>query len=101
VARTNGRVEKLLVIYVEYYSVWYMRTKREYLQQEMMLLPPMETHIPEDHLLFRLNRILDLGFVHDEVRDRYCQDNVRATRPRAGLGQTSRGYHQITSLLSP
>jgi transposase len=77
VARTFGLVEKVLVIGVEYFLIWYMQTKREHLQQEMMLLPPMETHIPKDHPLYRLNRILDLSFVHDEVRDRYCQDNGR------------------------
>jgi transposase len=43
----------------------------------MTLLPPLETLIPEDHYLRRLNRVLDLHFVHDVVRERYCQDNGR------------------------
>lgn len=43
----------------------------------MTLLPSLETFIPEDHYLRRLNRILDLSFVHETVRDRYCQDNGR------------------------
>jgi transposase len=54
-----------------------MQTKRERFQQEMTLLPPLETLIPEDHPLRRLNRVLDLRFVHEAVRDRYCQDNGR------------------------
>lgn len=43
----------------------------------MMLLPPLETFIPEDHYLRRLDKVLDLAFIHEAVRDRYCQDNGR------------------------
>ena len=43
----------------------------------MMLLPPMETYIPEDHPLRRLNKVLDLRFIREAVRDKYCQDNGR------------------------
>ena len=42
-----------------------------------MLLPPLESFIPEDHYLRRLDRVLDLSFIHDTVRDHYCQDNGR------------------------
>lgn len=42
-----------------------------------MLLPPLESFIPEDHYLRRLDRILDLSFIHDVVRDNYCQNNGR------------------------
>ena len=48
-----------------------MQTKREHLGYEMMLLPSLESMIPEDHLLRRLNKVLDLSFVHDAVRDHY------------------------------
>ena len=54
-----------------------MQTKRERSQQELMLLPPLESFIPHDHYLYKLNQILDLKFVHKAVRDRYCQDNGR------------------------
>ena len=54
-----------------------MQTKRECSQQEMTLLPPLESMIPADDPLRRLDRVLDLRFVHDAVRDRYCQDNGR------------------------
>lgn len=42
-----------------------------------MLLPPLETFIPQDHRLRHLNRVLDLSFVHEAVRDLFCQDNGR------------------------
>ena len=43
----------------------------------MMLLPSLEEFVPKDHYLRRLDRVLDLSFVHEAVRDRYCQDNGR------------------------
>jgi transposase len=54
-----------------------MQTKRERYQEEMTLLPPLESFVPDDHYLRKLNRVLDLSFVHDSVRDCYCQDNGR------------------------
>jgi transposase len=54
-----------------------MQTKREKMGYEMTLLPPLESLIPEDHRLRKLHRVLDLGFVHEAVRERYCPDNGR------------------------
>jgi transposase len=54
-----------------------MQTKRENRQESLMLLPPLESFIPRDHYLWKLNQILELGFVHDAVRGHYCQDNGR------------------------
>ena len=54
-----------------------MQTKRELLDYGMMLLPSLEEFVPKDHYLRRLDGVLDLGFVHEAVRDRYCQDNGR------------------------
>lgn len=54
-----------------------MQTKREHNQQQMTLLPPLETFIPDDHYLRRLDRVLDLEFIHEAVSDCYCQNNGR------------------------
>ena len=35
----------------------------------MTLLPPLAVLIPEDYYLRKLNRVLDLSFVHEAVRD--------------------------------
>ena len=43
----------------------------------MTLLPPLETLIPEDHYLRRLDGVVDLSFVHEAVRESYCQNNGR------------------------
>jgi transposase len=56
-----------------------MQTRREQLGYEMMLLPSLEEFVPADDRLRKLDRVLDLGFVHAAVRDRYCQDNGRGS----------------------
>jgi len=43
----------------------------------MMLLPSLEQFIPEDHYLRKVNKVLDLSFVHETVSDKYCQNNGR------------------------
>jgi transposase len=72
-----GTVEKVLFFEGVDLLYRFMQTKRERLGYEMMLLPPLESFIPEDHRLRKLNGILDLSFVHEAVRDRYCPDNGR------------------------
>lgn len=54
-----------------------MQSKREDFGYEMTLLPSLESLIPADYPLRRLHQVLDLSFVHEAVRDRYCQDNGR------------------------
>jgi transposase len=56
-----------------------MQTKRDNQQQRMVLLPPLEEYVPSDHRLKRLQRVLDLSFVHEAVRERYCQNNGRGS----------------------
>src|SRR3954453_22727011 len=33
--------------------------------------------VPDDHILARVDRVLDLAWLHDEVADLYCADNGR------------------------
>jgi transposase len=54
-----------------------MQSKHDQSQTEMTILPSLDSFVPPDDRLRRLNRVLDLRFVHDAVRDRYCQDNGR------------------------
>jgi transposase len=56
-----------------------MQTKKDNRQQRMVLLPPLEEYVPSDHRLKRLQRVLDLSFVHEAVRERYCQNNGRGS----------------------
>jgi len=54
-----------------------MQSKRDQKELGMMLLPPLESFIPEDYRLRKLNKVLDLSFIHEAVRGHYCQDNGR------------------------
>ena len=42
-----------------------------------MLVPSLEQLVPAHHRLRKLDAVLDLSFIHEAVRDRYCQDNGR------------------------
>jgi len=84
--------------------VGFMQTKREISQTEMMLLPSLEERIPADYYLRRMHRVLDLSFVHEAVRDRYCQDNGRPSVDpeviiRLFLLQAITGCRSVRSLL--
>lgn len=52
-----------------------MQTKRDNSQGSWELIPPLEQFVPKNDPLRRLNKVLDLEFVHDLVRPVYCQDN--------------------------
>ncbi len=54
-----------------------MQTKRNQSDNSMILLPSLEVFIPEDHYLRKINKVLDLSFIHDAVADKYCQNNGR------------------------
>ena len=81
-----------------------MQTKREKSQQSLTLLPPLESFVPQDHYLRKLDKVLDLGFVHESVRDRYCQDNGRPSVDpeviiRLFLIQALEGIRHVRELL--
>jgi len=81
-----------------------MQSKRERLGYEMTLLPSLEALVPEDHQLRRLDRVLDLSFVHEAVRDKYCADNGRPSIDpevviRLFLLQAVYGYDSVRRLL--
>jgi len=73
----EGPVEEVVVLRGARFLDGVMQTKREPMGYGMMLVPSLEALIPRDHRLYKLNRVVDLSFVHEAVRDRYCQDNGR------------------------
>ena len=49
-------------------------------QMSLKLSPHMDLYdliIPQDHLLRRINTMVDFSFVYDELKDKYCHDNGR------------------------
>jgi len=81
-----------------------MQSKKDRPGYEMTLLPSLETLVPEDHQLRRLDKVLDLSFVHDSVRDKYCPDNGRPSVDpevviRLFLLQALYGYRSVRRLM--
>lgn len=37
----------------------------------------LENLVPENHFLRKLDRLVDLSFIYEEVRNRYCRNNGR------------------------
>jgi len=46
-------------------------------QEDLFVAAPLSTLVPDDHILKRVDRVLDLAWLRDEVRDLYCYDKGR------------------------
>jgi transposase len=46
-------------------------------QDDLFVAGPLRTLIPDDHVLRRVDSVLDLSWLREEVKDCYCQDNGR------------------------
>ena len=46
-------------------------------QLELFVTGSLEQLVPEDHVLARVDRVLDLGWLREEVAGCYCADNGR------------------------
>ena len=54
-----------------------MLGRQERWQEDLFIAAPLRDLIPDDHILKRVDRVLDLSWLRDEVRDLYCEDNGR------------------------
>jgi len=67
------------------------RKNRE--QRTLFIAGDIEQFIPEDHILKRVDRILDLIWLREEVRECYCEDNGRpGIDPEAAVGLMLAGF---------
>ena len=46
-------------------------------QLELFVAGPLEQPVPDDHVLARVDRVLDPGWLHEEVAACYCANNGR------------------------
>ena len=46
-------------------------------QLELFITGSLRQLVPEDHVLVRVDRVLDLGWLREEVAECYCEDNGR------------------------
>ncbi len=63
-----------------------MMTKRSNQQVEMHLIT-IEDLVPMDHLLRKVNDIIDFSFIYDEVENLYCSNNGRPSIDPVILGK--------------
>lgn len=75
-----------------------MQSKRERRQDELFIASSLSALIPDDHILKRVDRILNLSWIHDAVRGCYCQNNGRpGIDPEAALRLMLAGFfYRIT-----
>ena len=54
-----------------------MLGRRDRSQLGLFVAGSLEQLVPADHVLARVDRVLDFGWLHDEVADRYCANHGR------------------------
>ena len=64
-------------------------------QEDLFVAGPLSSLIPDDHILKRVDKVLDLSWLRDEVKDLYCLNNGRpGIDPEAAIRLMLAGYFQ-------
>lgn len=72
-----------------------MQTRKGRDQEDLFVAGPLSSLIPEDHLFKRVDRVLDLSWLHEEVRDCYDQEMGRPSiDPEAALRLMLAGFFE-------
>ncbi|HOX39815.1 MAG TPA: transposase, partial [Candidatus Brocadiia bacterium] len=67
--------------------------KKQRGQEELFLYCKLGDLVPEEHILKRVGRVIDLSWLREEVRERYCAENGRpGIDPEAALRLMLSGY---------
>ena len=72
-----------------------MQSRKDRWQEDLFVASPLRELVPDDHILKQVDAILDLSWLHDEVRECYCQDNGRPSiDPESALRLMLAGFFQ-------
>lgn len=64
-------------------------------QEDLFVAGPLRDLVPDDHILKRVDAVLDLSWLHEAVRECYCQDNGRPSiAPESALRLMLAGFFQ-------
>lgn len=64
-------------------------------QRELFIAGSLDELIPKDYILKKVDEVLDLSWLHDEVKELYCEDNGRpGIAPEAALRLMLAGFFQ-------
>jgi hypothetical protein len=67
--------------------------KQERWQEDLFVAGPLSSLIPEDHILKKVDKVLDLSWLRKEVSGMYCKTNGRpGYRPRGGCSPDVSGF---------
>lgn len=70
-----------------------MQGKKDRWQEDIFVACSLSRLVPDDHILKRVDRVLDLSWLHDEVRDCYCRNDGRPSiDPESALRLMLAGY---------
>lgn len=71
-----------------------MQSRKDW-QEDLFVASPLRALVPDDHILKRVDAILDLSWLHEAVRGCYCQDNGRPSiDPECALRLMLAGFFQ-------
>ena len=64
-------------------------------QEDLFVAGPLSSIIPDDHILKLVDKVLDLSWLREEVKDLYCSDNGRpGIDPEAAVRLMLAGFFQ-------
>ena len=64
-------------------------------QEDLFVAGPLSSLIPDDHILKRVDKIMNLSWLRDEVKDLYCMSNGRpGIDPEAAVRLMLAGFFQ-------
>ncbi|MHC4337774.1 MAG: transposase [Planctomycetota bacterium] len=64
-------------------------------QEDLFVAGPLSSLVPNDHILKQVDKVLDLSWLRDEVKDLYCCDNGRpGIDPEAAIRLMLAGFFQ-------
>lgn len=64
-------------------------------QEDLFVAGPLSSLVPDDHILKQVDKVLDLSWLRDEVKDLYCCDNGRpGIAPEAAVRLMLAGFFQ-------
>ena len=72
-----------------------MQSRKDRWQEDLFVASPLRDLVPEDHILKRVDRVLDLSWLHDAVSECYCPDNGRPSiDPESALRLMLAGFFE-------
>jgi transposase len=64
-------------------------------QEDLFVASPLRDLVPDDHILKRVHKVLDLSWLREEVRESYCEENGRPSiDPESALRLMLAGFFE-------